>query len=644
MITHHAILALLTAIFTFLIIVIASNEGARGFQRLKLPLITGFILIGILAGPDVLKMIPRQSLDKLFFIDEIALAFIAFAAGNELFLKELRDGLKRIAIMATAQFVVTFLISFFVLNLISSGLPIFAGLSQPLIIGASLLISTIFIARSPASAIALVNELRAKGPFTQTFLGVIILSDILVILLFTINFSISQSLIAGSGFDVFSVVIVLIELVVSALVGIIYAKVIAWIFSLKIRKFIEYTLFLLLGWSIYWLAHFIEHKSVELWHIHFHIEPLLAGIIASFCITNNTKYRLHLQQVIETLSPYVYVAFFTKVGADIELNVLIAYWKVAFILFFIRLFAIAVASITGSVLIKDNWKNTLLSWTPYITQAGVSLGLITIVANAFPQLGAEFETILVAVIIINQFVGPPLMKWAIVAAGEAHKKQPNQFLGIRDVVIFGLENLSINLSHSLQKENWEVKIVTDEPIDGYTEEAKLLEIVQVKDFELETLKNLNLDQADAAVLLMTDYKNYQLTQTLSTYFNIPNIVVRIEDFSLYSKFRELGALVVEPSTAIVNLMEHYVVSPHAVSILLGQQEGQQTQDIEVLNPQIHGKPLRDIRLPLGVLIISITRNGQTILTHGYTRLRLHDIVTVVGSPEQLEQVRVKLQF
>jgi Trk K+ transport system NAD-binding subunit len=67
-------------------------------------------------------------------------------------------------------------------------------------------------------------------------------------------------------------------------------------------------------------------------------------------------------------------------------------------------------------------------------------------------------------------------------------------------------------------------------------------------------------------------------------------------------------------------------------------------DIEVLNPEIHGKPLRDIRLPLGVLVISITRNGQTILTHGYTRLRLHDIVTVLGAPEQLEQVRVKLQF
>ncbi len=644
MISHHEILGLLTAIFTFLIIVIASNQLAQGFQRLRLPLITGFILIGVIAGPDVLKMIPRQSLDKLSFIDEFALAFIAFAAGNEMFIKELRQGIRSIIIMTLAQFFITFGVSFFILMLISQNIPFMANQPQAVIIAISLLISTIFIARSPASAIAIINELKAKGPFTQVALGVTILKDILVIVLFTVTYSVAQNLISNTGFDVFQLFIVFLELVASLVVGIIYAKIIAWIFSLKIRKIVEYVLFLFLGWSIYLLAHFIEHKSVELWHIHFHIEPLLAGIIASFCITNNTKYRLHLQQVIEALSPYVYVAFFTKVGADIELNVLISYWQVAVILFLVRLFAIAVASVTGSVFIRENLKNTLLSWTPYITQAGVSLGLITIVADAFPQLGVEFETILVAVIIINQFVGPPLMKWAIIAAGEAHKKQPYKFDGVRDVIIFGLENLSINLAHTLQKENWEVKIVTDEPIEGYGDEAKLIEIVQVKDFDHETLKNLNLDQADAVVLLMTDYKNYQLAQTITSYFDIQTIVVRIEDFSMYHKFRELGALVVEPSTAIVNLLEHFVISPHAVSILLGQEEGQQTMDIEVLNPEVHGKPLRDIRLPLGVLVISVSRNGQSILTHGYTRLRLHDIVTVVGRPEQLEQVRVKLQF
>ena len=41
------------------------------------------------------------------------------------------------------------------------------------------------IARSPSSAIAVVAEQRADGPFTQTMLGVTMVTDVLVILLFT---------------------------------------------------------------------------------------------------------------------------------------------------------------------------------------------------------------------------------------------------------------------------------------------------------------------------------------------------------------------------------------------------------------------------------------------------------------------------
>ncbi len=37
-------------------------------------------------------------------------------------------------------------------------------------------------------------------------------------------------------------------------------------------------------------------------------------------------------------------------------------------------------------------------------------------------------------------------------------------------------------------------------------------------------------------------------------------------------------------------------------------------------------------------ILSIKRKNQVILTHGYTRLRLGDIVTVIGSHESLEKM------
>jgi len=41
------------------------------------------------------------------------------------------------------------------------------------------------IARSPSSAIAVVAEQRADGPFTQTVLGVTMVTDVVVVVLFT---------------------------------------------------------------------------------------------------------------------------------------------------------------------------------------------------------------------------------------------------------------------------------------------------------------------------------------------------------------------------------------------------------------------------------------------------------------------------
>ena len=73
------------------------------------------------------------------------------------------------------------------------------------------------------------------------------------------------------------------------------------------------------------------------------------------------------------------------------------------------------------------------------------------------------------------------------------------------------------------------------------------------------------------------------------------------------------------------------------------EENQDTIDIEITNKDIHGLALRDIQLPCDVLILSINRKGHTVLSHGYTRLRLGDIVTVVGSEDSLDEVMLRFE-
>ena len=58
-----------------------------------------------------------------------------------------------------------------------------------------------------------------------------------------------------------------------------------------------------------------------------------------------------------------------------------------------------------------------------MTQAGVALGLARTVLARFPVWGPDFYALMVATIVLNQAVGPPLFRAAIVAMGEQHKSR-----------------------------------------------------------------------------------------------------------------------------------------------------------------------------------------------------------------------------
>ena len=65
-------------------------------------------------------------------------------------------------------------------------IPFMASMSTPQRLGCALLFGCLSVARSPSSAIALVTELHARGPFTTVMLAVTVVMDVVVIVLFTV--------------------------------------------------------------------------------------------------------------------------------------------------------------------------------------------------------------------------------------------------------------------------------------------------------------------------------------------------------------------------------------------------------------------------------------------------------------------------
>jgi Trk K+ transport system NAD-binding subunit len=166
-------------------------------------------------------------------------------------------------------------------------------------------------------------------------------------------------------------------------------------------------------------------------------------------------------------------------------------------------------------------------------------------------------------------------------------------------------------------------------------------VIYFDSISLENLNNFHAERTEVFVALLTYEENYKICEMAYHYYGTSVMVARLNNRENFEKFHKLGALIVEPSTAMVSLLDHFVRSPLATSLLLGMQKDQDTRDVEILNPNLHGIFLRDLRLPSDVIIVSIKRSGQMIISHGYTRLRLGDIVTLVGSIDSLDNVALR---
>jgi Trk K+ transport system NAD-binding subunit/Kef-type K+ transport system membrane component KefB len=505
-----------------------------------------------------------------------------------------------------------------------------------------MLAGTIGIARSPASAIAIIDELRARGPFTQTALGVTVVKDFGVIILFAVIFTLSKSLIQEISFRPIFVVQVLVELIAAFGLGFVIWLLLRTVLSIKGMVLVKKGLVLLTGFAVYLFTKRLgDHSSMYL-GLELHVEPLLICIVGSFLVTNYSVYKNDFTRIVKELGPYVYILFFTLTGAMISLEVVASMWFITLIIFGARLFSLFLAGFSGSVLAGDPHIFRKISWMPYVTQAGVGVGLATIIATEYPGWGTEFATIIIAVIVMNQIVGPPLFKWSLHLVDEVHVKSDGSYDVERKVLIFGWENQSLALANQLRRQNWKVEFIVTDPT---------VEVLGNKDFKVHeflgadhlSLRKFQAETADTFLCLLSDELNYAICETAYEHFGTKHLITRLHDREYYKKFHRIGVMVIDPVTAMVSLMEHFVRSPIATSLLLGMDEGQDSIDIELRNSDFHGLTLRDLRMPSDVIILSVTRGDHIIISHGYTRLRLGDIVTLVGSNDSLDKVRLNLQ-
>ncbi|KAG2502194.1 hypothetical protein HYH03_000681 [Edaphochlamys debaryana] len=438
-----------------------------GARLLKLPQITGYLISGIICGPYLLGILSTESVVDLNIIEGACLSIIGLAAGAELHLGELSRSKKQVLGITCGICAVTWLFCYGALEYTCALLPKLGELDVPHMVAVASLGATLMMARSPASAIAVLKEMEGKGPFSSLVMAVVVVKDVVVIIAYAVNVElIRMSLLpAGSaaGSPLLSMVLPVLSVLLSITVGVsgglllgillrpqsLLAPLLPNMSPASVFRF-KQALVLTLSTAIFKLAH------------HFDAEPLLACVTMGLVLVNRRheradKEREELHSAVNGIMSLTNVAFFGLAGASLKVGSLSEMFTAAVLVFAVRLVAIWLGSWLGCYATGTVGEFRRLFWMSMVTQAGVAMGLARLAGTRFPDWGPHFQTFMMAIILLNLLVGPPLFRFALVRVGEARAlglpiKGPGAGAGALGAGLGGKENGGVGGSGGVQAE------------------------------------------------------------------------------------------------------------------------------------------------------------------------------------------------
>lgn len=391
-------------------VMLASFTVAEYAGGVGLPRVTGFILAGVLLGPAVLNILSQRVVTEMRTFNALALGLIAVGAGLELDVKQLARVAQTLAGTILLKVAIGVLLvggAFYAAHswLQSTN---FANSDQTLTV--ALVMGVLSIGTSPAIALAIISETRAKGRLADLVLGAAVLKDLVVVICLAIAIAAGKSWLSPDAEASSVLFLIAKELGSSLLAG-----------SILGVAFILYIRFVKVEMLLFVAAIIVAVSEVGR---TLHLELLLVFITAGFVVRNFSEHEHDLMPAVEMVSLPVFVVFFTIAGASLNL---VATWRVlplAALLCGARALAYYIASRVGGSLGGEGPEIQRLAWLGYLPQAGVTLGLVGLAAGQLPSVGPVVMNLGMAVVAINLLLGPIALKGALRAVGEIPAEAP----------------------------------------------------------------------------------------------------------------------------------------------------------------------------------------------------------------------------
>lgn len=288
--------------------ILAGLFVGRLSERYNIPNISGYLLVGIIAGLVLLFFDRTFYLDGFLLITKFCLGFIALSIGLELDFRKLKARRNEVFIVTLTQATLAFLLT-------SLGLFVF-GLDLIY----ALLLGSVAIATEPGPILSLTKRYKTKGELTDTLVPLHGIEDAFAIIVFGIVLSFSVATKSGDPMT-FAAILhgPIYELIFSIIIGVVIGLVLRFIIWQLDYEDIDKDMVVFVSTVASIMASIaIANRGFDFFGVSVHLSPVLLPMVVGITFANtSTKLAKHeTESMLDTFSPPVIIAFFTVVGAE----------------------------------------------------------------------------------------------------------------------------------------------------------------------------------------------------------------------------------------------------------------------------------------------------------------------------------------
>jgi Trk K+ transport system NAD-binding subunit len=206
------------------------------------------------------------------------------------------------------------------------------------------------------------------------------------------------------------------------------------------------------------------------------------------------------------------------------------------------------------------------------------------------------------------------------------------------VVVIGARSNAGPLARRLRDHNLDVVLVCGDVDQSQQLREVGVPIICSQPTLAEALRRAEIGRAGAIVAIEeNDEANLRVCRMARNIYGVENVIAWVQDPAQNSKFRKLGARVMNPAYSTMLMLESMVLSRSAFSITPDVDEAQEVREVKLQNSALAGQKLTDLGLSGRVMVLTIERGGDKLAPDRDTLLRANDTITLVGTGSEVDE-------